>query len=145
MIKKILHIKAILTLVLCTSFGMAFASFSIVNVNFDKIKDKEKGKANTEKYSLKNVRRPASFFSLSSLGQTPMIPVNDNSMLFPNRPLLNNFSVEDNSSSTGNDTYINSSIRLRTGNSTVTLPFSFKVKAEPDPFRLFKTPAAPNR
>lgn len=144
MIKKILHIKAILTLVLCAGFGMAFASFSIVNVNFDKIKDKEKDKANTEKYSLKNVRRPASFFSLSSLGQASAVPMNDNTILFPNRPLLNNFPAEDNSF-TGDDTYINSSIRLRAGNSIVTLPFSFKVKTEPDPFRLFKAPSAPNR
>lgn len=142
MIKSFLHIKAIFTLMFCASVAMCFASFSVVNGNFDKVKDKEKGKSNTDKYSLKSIHRPTSFFSLSSLGQQPLRITNPNTTLFPNRLLLNNAPVEDNDDSAG--TYINSTIQLKTSsNAIIAVPYSFKVKA--DPFRLFKTPTAPNR
>lgn len=129
-------------LAFCASFGMAFASFSVTSVNFDKIRDKEKGKVRVEKYSLKNIHRPISFFSLSSLGEPSKLC--DNKMLLMNNSFqLNGVPDENKEASDASDMDVNSTIRLKTGNSVVIYPFSYKVKATP--FGLFKAPTPPTR
>ncbi|MDE1191816.1 MAG: hypothetical protein PW786_06735 [Arachidicoccus sp.] len=134
--------KVLIMLIFSIGTLSSFASFSIANdLNFDKIKDKEKGKAKEEKYSLRNIHRPASFFSLSS--GNDLSKINTNFTFFPeNLPIINNNTTEQNNSSE-NELQVNSLLRINTGNSIVVYPFNIKVKSTP--LGLFKTPSAPTR
>ncbi|WP_156522566.1 hypothetical protein [Arachidicoccus ginsenosidimutans] len=134
--------KSILTLAFCACFGIAFASFNIgSNEAFDKRKDKDKDKIKLEKYSLKNIRRPASFFSLSSLSNVNRDTYSSQPSFLNGSFQLNPVSEEnvDNSS----DIYVNSTMRLKAGNSVVIYPYTYKVK--PAPLGMFKTPTPNNR
>ena len=125
MLKNKLNIRLILTLVFCASVGIAFASF-----NFDH-RDKDKNRDNTEKFSLKNIQRPASFFSLS----TNLLDVGASGLAPLNKFDLNTYNTVDD-----NGVSVNSSIRVKTGNTVVIYPYKYKLK--PTPLSLFKTPTA---
>lgn len=125
MLRNILNIRLIFTLVFCASVGMAFASFNIDH------RDKDKNKDNSEKFSLKNIQRPASFFSLS----TNLIDIGIN-----NLAPLPKFDLNSYSSENDNGINVNSSIRVKTGNTVVIYPYKYKLK--PAPLSIFKTPTA---
>jgi len=140
MLRKILNIKIIFTMVFSTMVAMSFASFSSTNAYRDDDKDKDKKKDKTEKFSLKDIQSPASFFSLSSIssgnsnGDVTSLSslgkfrfINPGSFTEPRVNSGNNSSVE-----------INSSIKVQNGNQVVIYPYSYKLKSSP--FSIFKTP-----
>lgn len=129
MLKKILHIKLILLLVFIASFGVTFASTMASNAVNDRDKDKDKGK---EALSLKNIQRPSAFFSLSS-----HLTNVETENVYPSINRIDFLSAP-NVEGSDNSVNINSTIRIKTGNSTVVYPYSYKLK--PTPFSLFKTP-----
>lgn len=127
MLRNKLNIRFILTLVFCASVGMAFASF-----NFDDHRDKDKDRDYTEKFSLKNIQRPASFFSLSS----NLIDIGSNNLTPLTKFNFNAYSSEDDNNSVS----VNSSIRIKSGNTIVIYPYKYKLKSAP--LSLFKTPSS---
>ncbi len=127
MLRNKLNIRFILTLVFCASLGMAFASF-----NIDDHRDRDKDKGFTEKFSLKNIQRPASFFSLSS----NLIDIGANNLTPVPKFNFNTYSSEDDNNSVS----VNSSIRVKTGNTIVIYPYKYKLKSAP--LSIFKTPSS---
>ena len=130
--------KAILTLAMCVCCGMAFASFCSINSTLlDKGKDREK-KIKLERYSLKNYHKPISFYSLSSLNYVK------DGMFNGKMPLINNFSTsfseQTDSKESSGDVYVQSTVRVKEGNTIVLFPYNFKIKSTP--LGMFKTPAA---
>jgi hypothetical protein len=135
--------KSFLTLALCVCWGMSFASsFGINGALLDKDKGREKKIKLEKKYSLKNYHRPISFYSLSSLNYAK------DGWCSSKTPFINNFLTSfseqnGNNETNSGDVYVQSTIRIKEGNTIVLFPYNYKVKSAP--LGMFKTPTAPNR
>lgn len=136
MLRKILNIKVILSLAFSAMVLMSYASFSIANPYRDDDKDKDKKKGNTERLSLKDIQRPDSFFSLSSISSANAN--NNNLRSFGRFQFMSLDSYSDEQARPSKSVKVQSSIKVTTGNQVVVYPYSYKIK--PAPFGLFKTP-----